>query len=210
MATLKVFDSDGKLTPVTVEVDDSVFQAEGGEHLVYEAVTIHLGNRRQGTHKTKERAEVAGGGKKPWRQKGSGRARAGTNRSPIWRGGGTTFGPRPRSYRRRMPDKAARRARIAALSGKYRDESIFATEALRPSEPKTRMVAQMLENMEMADRKVLWLVAEGDRNLVLATRNLAKCRTLLATNVSVYDIVNSDVVLIEKDAIAPLQEMLTR
>lgn len=109
-----------------------------------------------------------------------------------------------------MPDKAARRARIAALSGKYRDESIFATEALRPSEPKTRMVAQMLENMEMADRKVLWLVAEGDRNLVLATRNLAKCRTLLATNVSVYDIVNSDVVLIEKDAIAPLQEMLTR
>ncbi len=210
MASLRVFDSSGKLTTATVEVDDTVFGAEGGEHLVYEAVTIHLGNRRQGTHKTKERAEVRGGGKKPWRQKGTGRARVGTTRSPIWRGGGTTFGPRPRSYRRRMPDKAARRARIAALSAKFRGEAVFATEAMRPAEPRTRLVAEVLTNMEMTERKVLWLVAENDRNLVLSSRNLEYCRTLLATNVSVYDIVNSDVVLIEKDAIAPLQEMLTR
>jgi large subunit ribosomal protein L4 len=210
MATLRVFDSTGKLTSATVEVDDAVFQAEGGEHLVFEAVTIHLGNRRQGTHKTKERSEVRGGGKKPWRQKGTGRARAGTTRSPIWRGGGTTFGPRPRSYRRRLPEKAARRARIAALSAKYRGESVFATEAIRPAEPKTRLVSDVLANMEMKDRKVLWLVAESSRNLVLSSRNLEYCRTLLATNVNVYDIVNSDVVLIEKDAIAPLQEMLIR
>jgi len=109
-----------------------------------------------------------------------------------------------------MPDKAARRARIAAFSAKYRGESIFATEAMRPAEPKTRLVSEVLANMEMTGRKVLWLVAENDRKLVLSSRNLAYCRTLLATNVSVYDIVNSDVVLIEKDAIAPLQEMLTR
>lgn len=210
MATLKVFDQSGKLTTATVEVDDAVFGMEGGEHLIYEAITAHLANRRQGTHKTKERSEVRGGGRKPWRQKGTGRARAGTIRSPIWRGGGTTFGPRPRDYSRKLSDKASRKARKIALSAKFRDQAIFATEPARPDEPKTSEVARLLENMDMANRKVLWLVAENDRNLQLSIRNLARCRTLLATNVGVYDIVNSDVVLIEKDAITPLQEVLTR
>jgi large subunit ribosomal protein L4 len=208
MATLKVYDSAGNLTSATVPVDDRIFAAEGGEHLIYEAVTFHLGNRRQGTHKTKERAEVRGSSRKPWRQKGTGRARVGTVRSPIWRGGGTTFGPRPRDYTRRMPAKAARRARIAALSFKHREESIFATEALRPEEPKTRLVAGLLETMNLGDKKVLWLLSDSDDNARLASRNLARCRTLLATNVSVYDIINSDVVLIEKDAVGPLQEIL--
>lgn len=210
MAKLKVYDEKGKLTSSTVDVEDAVFAAEGGDHLLYEAVTFHLANRRQGTHKTKERAEVRGGGRKPWRQKGTGRARVGTIRSPLWRGGGVTFGPRPRDYSKKLPAKAHRRARIAALSAKNREEAVFATEPVRPSEPKTRIMADLLENMELAHKKVLWLVAESDDNLRLASRNLARCRTLLATNASVYDILNSDVVLIEKDAIAPLQETLTR
>jgi large subunit ribosomal protein L4 len=210
MATLRVFDDGGKLTGATIEVDDRVFGAEGGEHLIYEAVTFHLASRRQGTAKTKERAEVRGGGRKPWRQKGTGRARAGTRSSPIWRGGGTTFGPRPRDYTKKMPVKASRRARIAALSAKYRDQAVFATEPVRPEEPKTRELAQRLDTMDIADRKVLWLISEPDRNLGLSSRNLANCRTLLATNASVYDIINSDVVLIEKEAIEPLQEMLIR
>ncbi len=210
MATLKVFDNSGKLTSATVEADDRVFGAEGGDHLIYEAVTFHLAARRQGTHKTKERAEVRGGGAKPWRQKGTGRARVGTRRSPIWRGGGTTFGPRPRDYTKKMPVKASRRARIAALSAKYRDQAVFATEQFRLEEPKTKELAQRLDTMELAGRKVLWLVNENDRNVSLSSRNLSHCRTLLATNASVYDIVNSDVVLIEKEAIAPLQEILIR
>ena len=209
MATLKVFDKNGKLGG-TVEVDDRVFSAEGGEHLIYEAVTAHLASRRQGTHKAKERAEIRGGGRKPWRQKGTGRARVGTIRSPLWRGGGTIFGPRPRDYSRKLPTTAARKARIAALSAKFREQSVFATEPLRPGEPKTREVHQRLKAMELHERKVLLLVSETERNLVLAARNLPRCRTLLATNVSVYDIVNSDVVVIEKDAIGPLQEQLTR
>jgi large subunit ribosomal protein L4 len=210
MATLKVFDQSGKLTAGTVEVDDAVFGIEGGDHLMFEAITGHLANRRQGTHKTKERSEVRGGGRKPWRQKGTGRARVGTIRSPIWRGGGVTFGPRPRDYSKKLSDKASRKARKLALSAKFRDQAIFATEPARPGEPKTAEIARLLENMDLTNRKVLWLVAENDRNLQLSSRNLARCRTLLATNVGVYDIVNSDVVLIEKDAIAPLQEVLTR
>ncbi|MFO7769618.1 MAG: 50S ribosomal protein L4 [bacterium] len=210
MAKLKVYDAKGDLTSSTVEVDDAVFSAEGGEHLLYEAVTFHLANRRQGTHKTKERAEVRGGGRKPWRQKGTGRSRAGSIRSPLWKGGGVTFGPRPRDYRKKLPARAHRRARIAALSVKTGEEAVFATEAVRPGEPKTRIMAELLEKMELGEKKVLWLVAESDENLRLASRNLTGCRTLLATHASVYDILNSDVVLIEKDAIAPLQEILTR
>jgi large subunit ribosomal protein L4 len=210
MATLKVFDQSGKLTSVTVEVDDAVFAAEGGDHLVYEAVTFHLGNRRQGTHKTKERSEVRGGGRKPWRQKGTGRARAGTIRAPNWKGGGTVFGPRPRDYGRRLPARASRKARIAALSAKYRSQQVFATEPIRPAEPRTREIAELLKNMEFSGIKVLWLVAGVEENLRLSTRNLARCRTLRATDVSVHDITSADVVLIEKEAIAPLQEMLTR
>ncbi|MFC1529960.1 50S ribosomal protein L4 [Gemmatimonadota bacterium] len=208
MATLKIYDNAGNLTSTTIPVDDRIFTADGGEHLIYEAVTFHLGNRRQGTAKTKERSEVKASRRKPWRQKGTGRARVGAVSSPIWRGGGTTFGPSPRDYTRKLPAKAARKARISALSAKYRDESIFATEALRLEEPKTRVVAGLLETMNLSDKKVLWLVSESNRNARLAARNLARCRTLLATNVSVYDIINSDVVLIEKDAVGPLQEIL--
>ena len=175
---------------------------------MYEAVTFHLGNRRQGTAKTKERSEVRASRRKPWKQKGTGRARVGSVASPIWRGGGTTFGPQPRDYTRKMPAKASRKARISALSAKFGNDAIFATETLRPEEPKTKLVAELLQTMNLGDRKVLWLLSESDRNTRLAVRNLARCRTLLATNVSVYDIINSDVVLIEKDAISPLQEIL--
>lgn len=210
MAKLKVYDASGKLTGSTVEVDDKVFTAEGGEHLIYEAVTFHLASRRQGTHKTKERTEVRGGGRKPWRQKGTGRARVGTIRSPIWRGGGVTFGPSPRDYTKKLPAKASQKARIAALSVKYREEVIFATEPLRPAEPRTREIAELLKAMNLDKKKVLWLLSENDGNARLAARNLAKCRTLLATNVNVYDIMNSDVILIERDAVNPLQEILVR
>jgi len=208
MAKLKVYDTSGNLTGATVEVDDKVFSAEGGEHLLYEAVTFHLASRRQGTHKTKERSEVRGGGRKPWRQKGTGRARTGTIRNPIWRGGGVTFGPRPRDYGKKMSAKASRQARIAALSAKCRGDAVFATESVRPSEPKTRIVADLLKTMNLDSKKVVWLVSENDPNLRLSARNLPYCRTLLAVNANAYDIVNSDVVLIEKEAIGPLQEML--
>jgi len=210
MATLKVFSESGALSGATVEGDDTIFAAEGGEHLLYEATVAHLASRRQGTHKTKERSEVRGGGRKPWRQKGTGRARTGTIRNPLWRGGGTTFGPQPRDYSRKLPARAARKARIAALSAKYRSEALFVTEPFRPAEPKTREMAARLKAMDLADRKVLWLLSESDENARLSARNLPKCRTLLATNASAYDILNSDVVLIETDAIGPLQEILIR
>ena len=210
MAKLKVYDASGSLTGATVEVDDKVFSAEGGEHLLYEAVTFHLASRRQGTHKTKERSEVRGGGRKPWRQKGTGRARTGTIRNPIWRGGGVTFGPQPRDYSRKLSAKASRQARITALSVMNRGEAVFATEAVRPAEPKTKLMADLLKTMNLDSKKVLWLVSENDPNLRLSARNLPRLRTLRATNANAYDIVNSDVVLIEKDAIGPLQEMLLR
>ncbi len=210
MATLKVYNESGALTATTVEGDDRVFAAEGGDHLLYEATVFHLASRRQGTHKTKERSEVRGGGRKPWRQKGTGRARTGTIRNPIWRGGGTTFGPQPRDYARKLPARAARKARIAALSVKYREGALFATEPFRPAEPKTREMAARLKAMDLADRKVLWLLSESDDNARLSARNLPGCRTLLAANASAYDILNSDVVLIETDAVGPLQEILIR
>lgn len=210
MAKIKVYDDSGNLTNTTVDVDDRVFSTEGGEHLMYEAVTLYLASRRQGTHKVKGRSEVQGGGRKPWRQKGTGRARTGTIRNPIWRGGGITFGPSPRNYGRRMGTRVSRQARIAALSAKCREEAVYATEPVRPPEPKTRQIANLLKTMNLDGKKVLWLISESDNNLRLAARNLSHCRTLLATNANTYDIINSDVVLIEKEAIAPLQEMLLR
>ena len=191
----------------TVELNDEVFGIEPNAAVMHQAVKMHLANRRQGTHKTKERSEVRGGGRKPWRQKGRGVARAGTIRSPLWTGGGTIFGPRPHSYRQAMPKKMRKLARRSALSLKARDEQIRVVDSLEFDEIKTSRFAAMLREMG-SPKKVLILLADSHQNTLLSGRNIAGCSIMLATSASTYDILNNQMVIIEQSALPILDQIL--
>ncbi len=193
-----------------VALNDSVFSVEPNAHIVYQAVRIHLGNRRQGTSKTKERAEVRGGGKKPWRQKGRGTARAGTTRSPLWVGGGTIFGPRPRNYRKSFPTKMRQLARKSAYSMKAADQQIMIVDDFTMQTPRTSDMFAILKSLSLEKTKTLLLVPVYDKNIWLAGRNIPTLEIREASKASTYDVLNNQMLLIQKSALPVIEQTFTK
>jgi large subunit ribosomal protein L4 len=193
-----------------IALNENVFGIEPNAHVVYQAVRIHLGNKRQGTSKAKERAEVRGGGRKPWRQKGRGTARAGTSRSPLWVGGGTIFGPRPRDYRKRLPVKMRQLARKSAYSMKAQDQQIMVIDDFQVKEAKTREMHAILKALSLENTKTLLLVKAYDQNLWLAGRNIPTLEIREASKASTYELLNNQMLLIQKGALPVIEETFTK
>lgn len=206
----KVYKIDGSSASEKMMLADDVFGIEPNDHVIYLTVKAHLANKRQGTHKAKERAEVRGGGRKPWKQKGRGGARAGTIRSPLWVGGGTIFGPRPRSYRQHIPKKVKALAKRSALSYKVKDEQLMIVEDFTFDAPKTKQFLDMLEALKLTGKKVLLLTAENKQNVYKSGRNIEKVSVLEARNASTYDVLNNQVLVIEKSAAQQMNETYSK
>lgn len=190
-----------------IELNDAVFGIEPNESVLYEAVIMQRASMRQGTHAVKGRSDVRGGGRKPWRQKGTGRARHGTNRSPIWVGGGVVFGPTPRSYAYNMPKKQRRLALKSALSSKVQEDAIRVLEGLSFDAPKTKEMKKVLEALS-ADKKVLVVTASYEDNVALSARNLPNVKFVTAEGVNVFDLVNCENLIITQDAVKQVEEVL--
>lgn len=205
---LDILKIDGTSTGEKLELSDEVFAVEPNDHAVYLSVKSYLANQRQGTHKSKERGEVRGGGKKPWKQKGRGGSRAGTSRSPLWVGGGTIFGPRPRDYRQDLPKKVKKLARKSALSYKVKDEQIFVVEDFNLSGFKTKDFAAILNSLKLSGKKVLLLTAKYDEVVFKSGRNIPNVRILEAANASAYDLLNNQVLLVQKSAVDEIYRTL--
>lgn len=205
---LQVYTKDGTLSGEMVALSGDIFETEPNEHAIYMAVTAYLANQRQGTHKTKTYGEVSGSGKKLWKQKHTGRARIGAVRSPLWKGGGTIFGPVPRDYSRKLPKKMRQIARKSALSIKARDTAIKIVEDFSLDGPKTRDMAAILRNLELQGKKTLFLLPKTDAVLVKSGRNIPGLHILEASRASTYDIVDTQVLLIQKSAVAVLEQSL--
>ena len=206
MPKVPVYNQDGQ-TVGEIELSDKVFGSEVNEALLHQAVVMHLASLRRGTHDTKTRAEVSGGGKKPWRQKGTGRARAGSNRSPLWRHGGVVFGPHPRSYRFSMPKKARRVALRSALSSKLGEQDLIVLDSLQMAEPKTKAMARILENLK-ATRSAFLVTAGPDENVMKSARNIAGVKAAPVGNINVYDVLKHKKLVLTKDAVAAVEEVL--
>ena len=204
MANLKVMDQNGKDSG-EVTLNDKVFGIEPNESVVFEAIIRQRAGKRQGTSKVKNRSAVRGGGKKPWRQKGTGRARQGSIRAPQWRGGGTVFGPTPRSYAYTMPRKQRRLAIKSVLSQKLIDNDLIVLDKLTMSAPKTKELVSMLNGLN-ADGKVL--IVSDDNNVQLSARNLAKVKAVPVNGLNVEDAVNYDKLILTQDAVKKIEEVL--
>ncbi|WP_427340459.1 50S ribosomal protein L4 [Caloranaerobacter sp. DY30410] len=189
-----------------IELSDSVFGVEINEHVLYEAVKNYLANRRQGTQSAKTRSEVRGGGRKPWRQKGTGRARHGSIRSPIWKGGGVVFAPKPRDYSYKLPKKIKRLAMKSALSSKVVNGEIIVLDELKMDRPKTKDMVSILKNLN-SKKKALIVMSEKDENVVKSARNIQGVSTTLVNTLNVYDILNCDSFIITKDAVRKVEEV---
>lgn len=190
-----------------IELNDAVFGIEPNEHVLHLAVLSQLAGNRQGTQSTKTRAEVRGGGRKPWRQKGTGRARAGSTRSPIWRKGGVTFGPKPRKYAFSLPKKVRRLALKSALSAKVANGEIIVVDALDLQAPKTKDMVKILSNLNV-DVKATVVTADVDFNIFKSVSNIPGVLPLEAVGLNVYDVLNCGRLVITKDAVAKVEEVL--
>ncbi|MCH4003902.1 MAG: 50S ribosomal protein L4 [Lactobacillus crispatus] len=204
MANLKVMDQNGKDSG-EVTLNDKVFGIEPNENVVFEAIIRQRAGKRQGTSKVKNRSAVRGGGKKPWRQKGTGRARQGSIRAPQWRGGGTVFGPTPRSYAYTMPRKQRRLAIKSVLSQKLIDNDLIVLDKLTMSAPKTKELVSMLNGLN-ADGKVL--IVSDDNNVQLSARNLTKVKVVPVNGLNVEDAVNYGKLILDQDAVKKIEEVL--
>ncbi|HPI37059.1 MAG TPA: 50S ribosomal protein L4 [Ignavibacteriaceae bacterium] len=204
---LNVYKIDGTLSDEKIELSDDIFGIEPNDHVIYLSVKAYLANQRQGTHKSKERAEVRGGGKKPWRQKGRGGARAGTIRSPLWVGGGTIFGPKPRDYRQALPKKVKVLAKKSALSYKVKDEQLIIVEDFNFEQPKTKDFSAMLNALKIDSKKVLLLTNGKLENVWKSGRNIDKVSVLEASKASTYKILNNQVLVIQKSAAETMNNM---
>lgn len=205
MPTVDVFNIKGERVG-EIELNPVIFDAEIKEHLLFDVTQMLLANCRRGTSSTKGRGEVRGGGKKPWRQKGTGRARHGSIRSPIWRGGGVVFGPKPRSYRYQLPKKVRRAALYSALTSKLKQEQLTVLDALSLPEPKTREIVRLMDNLQ-AQGKVLLVTAEPDVNVYRSSRNIPGVKSVLARQINVLDIMSYDRLILTKDAVAAVEEV---
>jgi large subunit ribosomal protein L4 len=204
--TVKVYNQEGQEVG-TVDLKPEIFEVEPNEAVVHQYIVTYLARQRQGTAATKTRKEVRGGGKKPWRQKGTGRARAGTIRSPLWRGGGTVFGPQPRDYGTKIPKQMKRLAIKSLLSDKARAERIKVVDRLEFNQIKTKVMVEVLSKLDLADKKCLLLDEGKNDNLVLSCRNLPKVKYLRAALTNGYDILNADWVVFTKAGLAKVQEV---
>jgi len=189
-----------------IDLSDNVFGVEVNEVAMHSAVVNYLANARQGTQSTKTRAEVRGGGRKPWRQKGTGRARHGSIRSPIWTGGGVALGPKPRSYSYKLPKKVRRLALKSALTTKVLDNNIIVLDDLKLEEIKTKKMANILKNLK-ADTSALIVTPEVDRNVVLSARNIENVKTTTSDSINTYDILKYDKFIVTKEAVARIEEV---
>lgn len=190
-----------------IDLNDDVFGVEVNEAIMHDVVVMQLANRRKGTSSTKTRAEVRGGGRKPWRQKGTGRARVGSIRSPIWRGGGITFGPKPRNYSYSVPKKLRRKAVKSALSSKVQNDNILVLEDLKLEQPKTKEMANVLKGLDV-DHKSLVVLASKDENIIRSSRNIPFVTLISADSLNVYDILNHEKLIMTKDAVSRVEEVL--
>ena len=205
---LDVYTKDGASAGRTVNLPDEIFGIEPNDHAVYLAIKAQMTNSRQGTRATKNRSRVSGGGRKPWRQKGRGTARAGTTRSPIWRGGGTTFGPLPQDFNQKVPKKLKRLARISVLSAKAKDEQIKVLENFTFDSIKTKQMYNVLKGLELTNQKIVVLVPEYDENVLVSSRNIKNLKVLMATDASTYDLLQCQTLLIMEDAVDKLKGVL--
>ena len=206
MPKLSVYNISGQVTG-EIELNDVVFGAEFNEAVVHEAIVMQLANQRQGTSATKTRGMVRGGGRKPWKQKGTGRARSGSNRSPVWVGGGTTFGPQPRSYAKKMNRKARRLALCCALSAKVAANELVVVDGLTFDAPKTKNVVAMLNAFEAATAKAL-LITNGCEIVELSARNMPKVTTITNMGLNCFDILHANKVFLAKEVVEKIEEVL--
>ena len=204
MASVSVYNMEGKEVG-TMELSDAVFGGEINEHLVHMAVVQHLANKRQGTQKAKTRSEVSGGGRKPWKQKGTGHARQGSTRAPQWKGGGVVFAPVPRDYSFKMNKKEKRAALKSALTSKVQDSNLIVVDELKFDEIKTKNFVSVMNNLQV--KKGLVVIAENDVNVVLSARNVAEVDTTMANMINVYDIMKAKKLVLTKDAVAKIEEV---
>ena len=204
MANVTVYNMEGNEVG-TMELNDAVFGVEINEHLVHLAVVRQLANNRQGTQKAKTRSEVRGGGRKPWRQKGTGHARQGSIRAPQWTGGGVVFAPVPRDYEVKMNKKERRAALASALTSKVQDNKLVVVDSLALAEVKTKEMQKVLTNLK-AD-KALVITAADDKNVVLSARNIADVQTATVSTMNVYDVMKHNTVVVTKDAVASIEEV---
>jgi len=205
MSKVQVFDTSGnKVKEITAPKE--VFETPIKEHLIHEAVVNYRANQRQGTAATKTRSMVRGGGRKPWRQKGTGRARAGSTRSPLWRSGGTSFGPQPRDYSYKMPKKARRLALKSALAAKLADEQLMVLDNLEFTEPKTKEGAQLLSNLKLDS--ALFVDTHENKNLILSLRNIPKAKAVDYNQLNIYDVLNHKGLVFSQKAFDSLMEKL--
>ena len=205
---LKVYNNKGQETGSSVELNDAIFAVEPNDHAIYLDCKAHLANRRQGTHKAKERGEVAGSTKKIKRQKGTGTARFGSIKNPLFRGGGRVFGPRPRNYSQKVNKKVKQLARKSALSYKLKDEAIIVVDNLGINEIKTKSVVEILKNFEISDKKLLIVVNEQNKNVYLSSRNLSGVEVVNASSLSTYKILDASVLMFEENSIEVLNSTL--
>ncbi|MHB8905008.1 MAG: 50S ribosomal protein L4 [Melioribacteraceae bacterium] len=205
---LEVYKQDGTKSGETVELSKEIFEIEPNDHVLYLAVKAFLANQRQGTHKSKERSEVSGGGKKPWKQKGRGGARAGTSRSPIWVGGGRIFGPKPHTYKQKLNKKVLSLARKSALSYKAKANQIMVVEDFNFDGPKTKDFASLLNALKVKGKRTLLLTNGTQENVYKSGRNITKVNVLEANKASAYDLLNNQVLLVQKSAVNLLENTI--
>ena len=206
MAQAKHFSTAGQ-EKGTVNLPEFSFEAPARPDVVYDALRSYLANQRQGTVATKTRSFVSGGGKKPWRQKGTGRARHGSIRSPIWVGGGTVFGPQPRDYNYRLPRKMRSLAIRTVMSDRARDGNVFVIDDLSFTEPSTKTVAALLKTLNVSDRKVLVVNGKTDANLYRSVRNLAKAECTTVEQLNVYQLLEAEVILVTSSGLTSLAQV---
>ena len=204
MSNVSVYNMEGNEVG-TLELNDAVFGVEVNEHLVHMAVVRQLANKRQGTQKAKTRSEVSGGGRKPWRQKGTGHARQGSIRAPQWTGGGVVFAPVPRDYSFKMNKKEKAAAMKSVLTTKLNEEKLIVVDALDFEAPKTKEMKAVLDNLKVA--KALVVVDEAAANAILSTNNLKEARGVYSNSISVYDILKYDTVVVTKSAVKAIEEV---
>lgn len=204
MANVSVYNMKGKEVG-KMELNDAVFGVTINEHLVHMAVVQTLANKRQGTQKAKTRSEVSGGGRKPWRQKGTGHARQGSTRAPQWKGGGVVFAPVPRDYSFKLNKKEKQAALKSVLTSRVQENKLIVLDELKLDEIKTKKFKEVLDNLKV--EKAMVVIGEQDQNVICSARNLPKVSTAVAENINVYDILKGDTLVITKDAVAKIEEV---
>jgi len=204
MAKVSVYNMEGKQVE-ELELNDKIFQVDINKHLMHLSVVCQMANKRQGTQSAKTRAEVRGGGAKPWRQKGTGRARQGSIRAPHWTGGGVVFAPKPRDYSKKLNKKEKRAALKSAFTTKVNDEKLVVLDKLELGEVKTKEIKKVLDNFNV--KKALIVLNEKNENVILSARNIPNVQTALTNSINVYDILKYDTLILTKDAVATIEEV---